>query len=499
MLFEHEVSALRALVLSWSLAASGCAAVDGVPIESTPEVTPEEVRVDGGAPELAMAPPRDLTPVATDASAEVASEADTPVPTAPDALSDTPEATTASGIDATETGIDATEETTADVPPQPLGTFASPLLLGALPATVAGNTTTAPGGDAAAYTPCAPKINEGGPEVVYALSVPGDGVVTATVDDVTGDAVDVDVHLLTAPAANACIARGNVTAQASLPAGPAWVVVDTWVDAGGVPHDGSYVLTVSWKAKAPPGDPTNCAQSPIQCTEADLPLVNAVPVEPAGAPGCPAGMAHIEAFCIDRYEASLVLVGADGVAAPWSPYAHPTAAAGTLRAVSAPGQVPQGYISQTEAKAACVAAKKRLCTDAEWLRACQGPQKTTYPYGAVVMPKTCNDSRVCHPAVQFFETGQSWIWSKLGHPCLNQLPAGLAATGSYPACVSAEGVFDLMGNLHEWTADPNGTFRGGFYVDTKINGAGCLYVTTAHATSHWDYSTGFRCCADVAP
>ena len=55
----------------------------------------------------------------------------------------------------------------------------------------------------------------------------------------------------------------------------------------------------------------------------------------------------------------------------------------------------------------------------------------------------------------------------------------------------------MMGNLHEWTADPDGTFRGGFYVDTVINGPGCLYATTAHATSHWDYSTGFRCCADA--
>jgi hypothetical protein len=53
----------------------------------------------------------------------------------------------------------------------------------------------------------------------------------------------------------------------------------------------------------------------------------------------------------------------------------------------------------------------------------------------------------------------------------------------------------MMGNLHEWTADPAGTFRGGFYVDTVRNGNGCLYATTAHNTSYRDYSTGFRCCA----
>jgi len=30
----------------------------------------------------------------------------------------------------------------------------------------------------------------------------------------------------------------------------------------------------------------------------------------------------------------------------------------------------------------------------------------------------------------------------------------------------------MMGNLHEWTADPAGTFRGGFYVDTKVERPG---------------------------
>ena len=33
-------------------------------------------------------------------------------------------------------------------------------------------------------------------------------------------------------------------------------------------------------------------------------------------------------------------------------------------------------------------------------------------------------------------------------------------------------------------------------VDAKINGPGCEYRTTAHAPSYYDYSTGFRCCAD---
>ena len=105
-------------------------------------------------------------------------------------------------------------------------------------------------------------------------------------------------------------------------------------------------------------------------------------------------------------------------------------------------------------------------------------------------------ARAMHPVVEYFGTSESWIWSELDHPCINQLPASLDPTGANAGCVSESGALDMMGNLHEWTADPAGTFRGGFFVDTAINGEGCLYRTTAHDMGHRDYSTGFRCCAD---
>ena len=98
--------------------------------------------------------------------------------------------------------------------------------------------------------------------------------------------------------------------------------------------------------------------------------------------------------------------------------------------------------------------------------------------------------------MQYFQSSDASVFSMIGHPCLDQLPAGLGRTGARAGCSSADGILDLMGNLHEWTADPAGTFRGGFFVDTVINGNGCLYRTTAHDVRHWDYSTGFRCCAD---
>ncbi|MER2562280.1 MAG: SUMF1/EgtB/PvdO family nonheme iron enzyme [Myxococcaceae bacterium] len=210
--------------------------------------------------------------------------------------------------------------------------------------------------------------------------------------------------------------------------------------------------------------------------------------EAAGTGGCPAGMVRVSTFCIDRYEA--FLEEADG--GTWCPFVNPGSR--PMRARSVEGAVPQGFINQVQASAACVAAGKRLCTDTEWLRACRGPTSTTYPYGNTRVTGVCNDRRSVHPAIELYGTGASWVYSHIDSPCLNQLDGGLARSGDFSGCASAEGVFDLMGNLHEWTADPAGTFRGGFYVDTVINGNGCLYATTAHDVSHWDYSTGFRCC-----
>jgi hypothetical protein len=92
------------------------------------------------------------------------------------------------------------------------------------------------------------------------------------------------------------------------------------------------------------------------------------------------------------------------------------------------------------------------------------------------------------------------VWTQLNDPRLGQVEGALAKTGEHPDCANGFGVVDMVGNIHEWVAtDPNtahGTFAGGYYLDTSLNGDGCGYKTQAHAHDYHDYSTGFRCCAD---
>ncbi|MCB9741431.1 MAG: SUMF1/EgtB/PvdO family nonheme iron enzyme [Alphaproteobacteria bacterium] len=218
---------------------------------------------------------------------------------------------------------------------------------------------------------------------------------------------------------------------------------------------------------------------------------------PAGP--CPADMVLVEErVCIHRYEAALEEW--DGAA--WvdaSPYL--TVDGRRVRAVAQVGRVPQAYISGEEAAAACAEAGARLCTDEEWLAACQGPEGWTYPYGDSYEATACNTSYPGgHPVVDYFGTSDGvWDSAHMNHPGINQQPDTVDAAGDNPGCESAWGAQDMHGNLHEWTADATGTFRGGFYADASINGPGCLYRTTAHTTTYHDYSTGFRCCADPTP
>ncbi len=225
----------------------------------------------------------------------------------------------------------------------------------------------------------------------------------------------------------------------------------------------------------------------------------------SGAPdsGCPDPMmVRIDAYCVDRFEARVVQVLPDGGVLPHDPLY--VLDAGTFRAIVEQGKKPQGYISQLQSAAACAEAGKRLCTATEFAQACRGPDAGNYyPYGGTTrIPGACNEGKGSSMVLFFGTNPALWTYAEFNDPRLNAWDGGLYETGSFPLCVSPYGVYDCVGNLHEWGADApdvngHGRFRGGFYGDAEINGHGCLYVTSAHEPSYHDYSTGFRCCADA--
>jgi len=217
---------------------------------------------------------------------------------------------------------------------------------------------------------------------------------------------------------------------------------------------------------------------------------------------CPDDMANVDdRTCVDLFEGSLVEVAADGTTTPWPGFQTPDPAR-TYRAVSLEGVVPQAYVSGAQATAACGAAGKRLCQPVEWRQACGGSAKTAYPYGASHAAGKCND-RGKSPMLALYPQvalGFNLVGAtEMNDPRLNQLPGTVAKTGEFTDCVNDFGIHDMVGNLHEWTADPNGTFQGGYWLDASQHGDGCAYRTVAHGFAYHDYSTGFRCCADPSP
>jgi len=277
-------------------------------------------------------------------------------------------------------------------------------------------------------------------------------------------------------------------------------------------------------ALSPTAAPVFAGAKPESSAHAETPKTPA-PTVPVGtstpaATGCPAEMARASGTCIDRYEARLLPRSADGSLAPPPPSLRPTG--GTFVAESRAGVRPQGYINRIEAASACENAGKRLCSLGEWYRACRGEQDTLYPYGPTYVTGRCNVGKPHLLSILHGKDPRGWKYDEgFNDPELDQRPGFLAETGAYGECVTTAGVFDLVGNLHEWVSDRvdpsivqkmpltagvksrvhanrgKGVFMGGFFSTINQHGEGCEFVTMAHEPGYHDYSTGFRCCKDL--
>ncbi len=213
------------------------------------------------------------------------------------------------------------------------------------------------------------------------------------------------------------------------------------------------------------------------------PTLPAPPEAPAPrTDGCDAGMVRFETAqgpaCIHQYEVSVSL--RQNMPGPVRQYIQRP---DLLRLDAAPGKTPTA-VSFNEAKMLCSRAGYHLCTSEEWADACDGlpgeggDNWATLGDTTMYQPGTCN----------FTHTMQGGM-------------RDLAPSGSYPWCRSKAGVFDLLGNIWEWS-DPGQVGadgrpiidkRGGAHYSRQI--ATCGQAAVGSHPPDWIGSVGFRCCA----
>jgi formylglycine-generating enzyme required for sulfatase activity len=162
-----------------------------------------------------------------------------------------------------------------------------------------------------------------------------------------------------------------------------------------------------------------------------------------------------------------------------------------------PGAYPQVMVSWYEAQRACQAQGRRLCTQAEWTFACEGPEMRPYPYGDGLH----RDATACRIDHQTIRPDRA----RLGNPSTSADESArlyeAVPSGSMPACVSWAGVHDMTGNADEWTVNVSGVpynsaLKGGWWGHIR---ARCRPSTIAHNEGFVYYQIGFRCCQDLGP
>jgi len=148
------------------------------------------------------------------------------------------------------------------------------------------------------------------------------------------------------------------------------------------------------------------------------------------------------------------------------------------RACSRAGVLPWADVTWVEAQAACGRLGARLCTAEEWSLACGGAGAESYPYGPQYVADHCNggdyDLEPDEPGLQ----------------------DGPLPNGSLHHCARL-GVFDLSGNLKEWTDDQSGGLRlvrGGSYETNPPAGLLCGQRNDLKPEEYATGSIGFRCC-----
>lgn len=157
-------------------------------------------------------------------------------------------------------------------------------------------------------------------------------------------------------------------------------------------------------------------------------------------------------FCIDRYE--------------YTPDGY---------------SLPLVHVNWTEAQLLCGKMQRRLCLEDEWEFACEGTDALPYPYGFERNGALCN-----HDVAAALFTSDGKLIDR-------RVPAT-----SLLECKSQFGVFNLVGNVDEWTTrvgddmlPHRSILRGGWWLTGRNR---CRAATDSHGEHYAGPQTGFRCC-----
>lgn len=154
------------------------------------------------------------------------------------------------------------------------------------------------------------------------------------------------------------------------------------------------------------------------------------------------------------------------------------------------GANPVIQVNWHEAQKTCKSIGKRLCTENEWTFACEGEEATPYPYGYDRSKDSCNIDR---PWRDFSKI--NLLPKKNAKKGLQTLWQG-KMSGEMKECKSVFGVYDLTGNVDEWTTSVlqsgyKSIMKGGYWSLVRNR---CRPATRAHNEDHLFYQQGFRCC-----
>jgi sulfatase modifying factor 1 len=159
------------------------------------------------------------------------------------------------------------------------------------------------------------------------------------------------------------------------------------------------------------------------------------------------------------------------------------------------GDYPVIAVTWREANELCGERSERLCSEEEWTFACEGDDALPYPEGYGRDADACVIDRPWR-FVDERALGQRDSPNALAE--IDRLWQG-EPSGSHPRCRSPFGVYDMTGNVDEWTRSVEregyaSILKGGYWGPVRTR---CRPSTRAHDEDFYFYQQGFRCCASA--